>query len=178
MSYIEFFIRCYLGLCFLAMLCGKNRDDVVLLAREMFLLDRRQFCSDCFQQCNQPAGLAKNIFYYIILYNLLYFSLSRKDGVQDIVNIVNIVNLINIVNIVYHLVLEHVLCKVLIFFTTYFLLSFHWLPLKCNHLPDLAKTPVGMPEQGKRGHISPFSFHSTFSFSVFLPNKWYFLPKV
>ena len=114
---------------------------------------------------------------YLLLY-FFSFSLSSQDGVQDIVDIVNIVNLINIVNIVYHLVLEHVLCKVLIFFTTYFLLSFHWLPLKCNHLPDLAKTPVGMPEQGKRGHISPFSFHSTFSFSVFLPNKWYFLTKV
>ena len=160
------------------MLCGKNREDVVFPAREMLPLDRRQLCSDCFQQCNQPADLAKNIFYYIFFY---LFSLSSQDGVQDIVDsvkIVNIVNLINIVNIVYHLVLEHVLCKVLIFFTTYFLLSFHWLPLKCNHLPDLAKTPVGMPEQGKRGHISPFSFHSTFSFSVFLPNKWYFLPKV
>ena len=154
------------------MLCGKNREDVVLLAREMLLLDRRQFCSDCFQQCNQPADLAKNIFYYIFF---LSFSLSSQDGVQDIVNIVNIVIIFKILNIVQCPSPSRRACIVSFFYicTTFF----RYLFIDClkSAIIFLAKTPAGMPERGKRGHISPFSFHYSFSFSVFFCKLMVFL---
>ena len=114
---------------------------------------------------------------YLLLY-LLSFSLSSQDGVQDIVNIVNIVIIFKILNIVQCPSPSRRACIVSFFYicTTFF----RYLFIDClkSAIIFLAKTPAGMPERGKRGHISPFSFHYSFSFSVFLPNKWYFWPKV